>query len=152
MSTRPTHKRPWLAAMLAFLQPGLGHLYLRAWIRAVMWFALWFGTVFVAVPSVPTGGGGLLAAVDRTIAALSALPLEATLALASVTLFSTLDAYWLASKHNERRRAVEEGIAPCPHCGRQVDADLDFCHWCTEPLDWSVDREYGDGGEESTVR
>ena len=22
----------------------------------------------------------------------------------------------------------------CPHCGREVDPDLDFCHWCTERL------------------
>ncbi|SMO67444.1 zinc ribbon domain-containing protein [Halorubrum cibi] len=25
----------------------------------------------------------------------------------------------------------------CPHCGRDTDADLDFCHWCTEPIDVS---------------
>ena len=24
----------------------------------------------------------------------------------------------------------------CPHCGRETDATLDFCHWCTEPLPW----------------
>ncbi len=24
--------------------------------------------------------------------------------------------------------------ATCPHCGRETDAELDFCHWCTEPL------------------
>ncbi|RAW45888.1 zinc ribbon domain-containing protein [Halorubrum sp. 48-1-W] len=31
------------------------------------------------------------------------------------------------------------GMAPdtveCPHCGKRTDAELDFCHWCTEPLD-----------------
>ena len=35
---------------------------------------------------------------------------------------------------------VEPGADPtgveCPHCGRETDADLDFCHWCTEPLPW----------------
>ncbi|GAA0514193.1 hypothetical protein SAMN04488066_103162 [Halorubrum aquaticum] len=25
----------------------------------------------------------------------------------------------------------------CPHCGRETDAELDFCHWCTEPLPWA---------------
>jgi len=25
----------------------------------------------------------------------------------------------------------------CPHCGKETDADLDFCHWCTEPLPWA---------------
>ena len=26
-------------------------------------------------------------------------------------------------------------VLECPHCGRETDPDLDFCHWCTEPLD-----------------
>ena len=145
---RQTYKRPWLAAMLAFLQPGLGHLYLRAWIRALLWFALWFGTLSVAVPSV--GAGGLLAVVERTLGALAALPPGAALALGSITLFSTLDAYWLASRTNERSRTVEDGTANCPHCGREVDVTLDFCHWCTEPIDLGGEREYG--SEESLAR
>jgi len=135
--------------MLSFLQPGLGHLYLRAWVRAVLWFALWFGTLTVAVPS--SDPGGLFALVERTLAALDSFPSEAVLALATVTLFSTLDAYWLAARANERSRTVESGTADCPHCGREVDADLDFCHWCSEPLDLGVDREYGTG-EESVAR
>jgi len=24
----------------------------------------------------------------------------------------------------------------CPNCGKETDAELDFCHWCTEPLPW----------------
>ena len=34
----------------------------------------------------------------------------------------------------------EAGESPdvtCPSCGRETDADLDFCHWCTEPLPWA---------------
>ena len=22
----------------------------------------------------------------------------------------------------------------CPNCGRETDAEIDFCHWCTDPL------------------
>lgn len=36
--------------------------------------------------------------------------------------------------------AVREGAVPaldCPNCGREVDAELDFCHWCTEELPWA---------------
>ncbi|MFC5135716.1 MULTISPECIES: zinc ribbon domain-containing protein [Haloferacaceae] len=29
----------------------------------------------------------------------------------------------------------------CPQCGRETDATLDFCHWCTEPLPWADDGE-----------
>ncbi|MFA9515800.1 zinc ribbon domain-containing protein [Halopenitus sp. H-Gu1] len=28
----------------------------------------------------------------------------------------------------------------CPHCGKETDAELDFCHWCTEPLS-TIDEE-----------
>jgi hypothetical protein len=35
--------------------------------------------------------------------------------------------------------STSAGTAPstteCPHCGRGTDAELDFCQWCTEPLD-----------------
>jgi uncharacterized paraquat-inducible protein A len=131
--------------MLAFLQPGLGHLYLRAWIRAVLWFGLWVVTLTVAVPT--AGAGGVLAVAERVLASVTSLPAEAALALASVTLFSTLDAYWLASRYNEERtRNTEDGTVNCPHCGREVDPQLDFCHWCTEP----IDREFGT--EESPAR
>ncbi|SNR47050.1 zinc ribbon domain-containing protein [Halorubrum vacuolatum] len=39
-----------------------------------------------------------------------------------------------------KRDAVveDDGDAPptisCPHCGREADVEIDFCHWCTEPL------------------
>ncbi len=26
-------------------------------------------------------------------------------------------------------------VLECPHCGRETDPDIDFCHWCTEPFD-----------------
>ncbi|MFC6615277.1 hypothetical protein ACFQAS_09995 [Halopenitus salinus] len=29
---------------------------------------------------------------------------------------------------------VEGATLKCPHCGKETDAELDFCHWCTEPL------------------
>ncbi|WP_096390703.1 DUF7575 domain-containing protein [Halopenitus persicus] len=29
---------------------------------------------------------------------------------------------------------TETPAVTCPHCGKETDAELDFCHWCTEPL------------------
>jgi hypothetical protein len=43
-----------------------------------------------------------------------------------------LDAYCVAKRGNEQT-AVMEGT-DCPHCGKEVDPDLDFCHWCTERI------------------
>jgi hypothetical protein len=69
----------------------------------------------------------------QTFTSIADRPLEVVLALASVTVFSTLDAYWLCS-----RRATDPGSDEprCPHCGSEVDGDLEFCHWCTRPIEW----------------
>lgn len=28
-------------------------------------------------------------------------------------------------------------VIQCPNCGKQADASLDFCHWCTERFPWA---------------
>lgn len=25
----------------------------------------------------------------------------------------------------------DDGTITCPNCGKEVDADMEFCHWCT---------------------
>jgi hypothetical protein len=122
-----SHKRPWLAAFFAILVPGLGHVYLHAWLRAMLWFWMVVLSFVLFVPEELIGGVESFG----DAAALSAdLPLEATLALIVVISFSAADAYWQANQAKQQ----EEGYR-CPHCGRELDElDLDFCHWCTEPL------------------
>ena len=124
-----TEKRPWLAAMLAFVYPGLGHIYLREWLRAILWFFLVVtsSTLLVPADAVP----GTLSA-EALLEAAGNVPPEAALALVSITVFSMVDAYWVAKRRNEQV-AVMEGNT-CPHCGKDVDPDLDFCHWCTERI------------------
>lgn len=123
MSTRT--RRPWLAVLLAFVYPGLGHVYLREWGRALLWFTLAIGAVVLLVPtSSPDGPTGL----DAILAG-DGIPLAAILALATITGFSMLDAYRLALGQS----AVDGDH--CPSCGREIDPTLEFCHWCTESLD-----------------
>jgi len=45
-----SRKRPWLAAALAFVYPGLGHAYLRSWLRAFIWFLLGVMTAALVTP------------------------------------------------------------------------------------------------------
>lgn len=139
--------RPWLAAVLAILVAGLGHAYLRRWRRAALWFAAILGTGVVlsstfADPSAP--------------ARPTDLPLLIVVPLLVLYGMSAADAYRIA-RENARQSAVAAGggagadagsaegsptrvdpdtEAPpaCPHCGKEVDPDLDFCTWCTEPL------------------
>ncbi|WP_122089428.1 zinc ribbon domain-containing protein [Halalkalicoccus subterraneus] len=129
-----SHKRPWFAAFLAIAVPGLGHVYLRAWFRALLWF--WM-VVLSFVLFVPEGLVDGVNSFGDALALSADLPFEAQLALFVVIGFSAADAYWQASQ--ERQRV--EGHR-CPHCGREVDdLELDFCHWCTEPLDPEAEPE-----------
>lgn len=129
MSTRAS-RRPWLAAFLAILQPGLGHVYLREWVRSVVWFGMWAATVLLIAPAPDAGlAEGVVAYVLATLAALEEVSLGSRLALLSVSVFSMIDAYWIAAREN---RGTDE--TRCPHCGKAVDESLEFCHWCTEPI------------------
>lgn len=137
-------KRPWLAAMLA-LQPGLGHAYLRSWVRAALWFGLWVATVLVVVPAPGAPATEPLGFLAGLADGLGAVEFEASLALASVTVFSVLDAYWLGARELARSDDfADEGTTGCPTCGRDVDPELAFCHWCTAELD-AADPERGSG-------
>lgn len=130
---RTGYKRPWLAVLLAVVQPGLGHVYLRRWGRAVLWFGLAVSTALVFVPEVATPSpeslGGIL---DAVIATQRELPAYAAAALFTVRLLNTLDAYWVALRSNA---AEVTAAASCPTCGKELDEDLEFCHWCTTRYD-----------------
>jgi hypothetical protein len=129
-----SEKRPWLGALLSFLLPGCGHLYLREWLRSAMWFAFAVSAVLLFVPlpdPATSGAAGVEAAFDAAMETTRNLPLEALLPIWVVRLFSGVDAYWLALRQTPRED--EEG-QQCPSCGKSVDEDLDFCQWCTTPL------------------
>jgi len=124
-------KRPWLAALLALPLPGLGHVYLREWLRAGLWFGLVVTVAWWLVPMSVYVGTELT--FESILAASRSVPAEANVAILFITSLSMVDAYMMASRGN-REQAIEEG-ASCPHCGRELDEDLEFCHWCTTELE-----------------
>lgn len=129
-----SHKRPWLAAFCAVLVPGLGHVYLRAWFRALLWFWLVVVSFVLFVPEELVNG---VESLGDAMTFSAELPIEAEIALFVVIAFSAIDAYWQAARTKQRADGHR-----CPHCGRELDdLDLDFCHWCTEPLSESASRE-----------
>jgi hypothetical protein len=124
---------------LALLSPGLGHVYLREWLRAVVWFGLILAATSMLVPVSPEPTEFTLSAiVTSSLSAAEEVPVRSQVALFAITSLSMADAYWMASKRNQQAATVE-GV-PCPHCGRDVDEDLEFCHWCTTRLEFP-DRE-----------
>ncbi|WP_335999917.1 zinc ribbon domain-containing protein [Halorientalis halophila] len=132
-----SRKRPILAAVLGLLYPGLGHVYLREWVRALLWFGL---IVLTGSLLIPDSVYPSTLTVDSLMAMSEAMPLEALVALSAVTGMNMVDAYVLASRNNRTSQRVAEG-GQCPSCGREVDPDLEFCHWCTTELQGSVDAE-----------
>jgi uncharacterized paraquat-inducible protein A len=122
--------------LLAIVYPGLGHVYLREWGRALLWFALIVVSTSFLIPesAVPES-----LSVDGLVAAAEAMPLEVSLLVLALSFLSVLDAYWLANRANETARPTvdEQGaveVEGCPNCGKDLDEDLDFCPWCTERL------------------
>lgn len=121
---------------------GAGHAYLRQWRRALAWFSLVLGVAIILVTMF----------VDPTVIESAPsvwsveMPLTVTIPMLAVQVLSAIDAYVVARRQGSRSGSAEKtasgaagtasetGSTTCPHCGREVDPDLDFCHWCTERL------------------
>jgi len=128
-----SRKRPWLAAALSLLYPGVGHLYLREWLRSALWFGLLLTASLVLLPAnaVPE-----TVSVDAVLETSRQLPLYAQLTMTVLIILCMLDAYTLANRHNEAAAsAAGEPTRRCPSCRHTLeDPDIDFCPWCAEPL------------------
>ena len=133
---KTAENRPWLAAVLSFLAPGLGHFYLREWVRGILWFGLITVASSILVPDLSAPVALTADSILATSEELSAMmSWDAKIALIGVLLLSVADAHRIAIQANTNA-AIEEG-EKCPHCGKPADEDIDFCHWCTTPLDQS---------------
>jgi len=125
-------RRPLLAAALSLFYPGLGHVYLREWLRALLWFLLVISTAVLVVPESALQASGF----SDIVRAQRDLPFEAALALLAVTAFSMIDAYWLASREEAKGQSEPsstDDTARCDECNRSFDAtEYDFCPWCGE--------------------
>lgn len=130
MSLIPERYRPYLAGLLGTVATGFGHLYLRRWLRGLGWVALAFAVTMAFVPEQTMES----ITVGETVAEGTAL--YPTMA---VQLAGAFDAFLLAYRENTAVDpdidvpvlSADESVVTCPNCGKEVDADLDFCHWCT---------------------
>jgi len=119
--------RSALAVGLSLLFPGLGHAYLRQWVRALLWAALSISASALLLPEPATSGTVL----ERATATVEAMSTTETFVLLSMSVFAAIDAFIVSVQQaNHDPDAVR-----CPHCGGEIDEDLDFCHWCTSRID-----------------
>jgi len=125
-------KRAWLAVALTIVVPGLGHAYLRLWGRGLLWFLLVVGSVATLVPEWFSA-----TTFDELVSVVEGVSTPISLALFGIAVLCVVDTYLMTSRLNERARREhgEASVTTCPECGRELDGDLDFCHWCTTELD-----------------
>jgi hypothetical protein len=139
-----TSRRATMAAVVGLLGAlifvaGAGHVYLRRWRRAAVWFV--------------GGVAGLvalsLAFADPAVESLAALPPEVTAPYFLFLSLSVADAYLVASGTTATTDLPgplggdESGEAggTSDSSGRTTDPGLRFCWYCAASLPESVDRE-----------
>ncbi|ERG96219.1 zinc ribbon domain-containing protein [Haloquadratum walsbyi] len=136
--TQRRPRRPWVVFLLSMLATGLGHVYLRRWVRGIGWFA---ATIAVSALLIPPEAIQTIWSANSDIS---------TFAPAiGVALASVADAYVLA--RNDQRTwddpsttgsvtssDVADGPPSCPNCSRDLDTDIDFCPWCTTKISSDV--------------
>lgn len=114
---------------------GLGHAYLREWRRAIAWFALVIGTMLVLAFLFVDPGG------VSTSMSFFEFPSTVVWPIVTLLVLSTLDAYITARRPGAKSTSDEP---TCPACGREIDAEIDFCPWCTERFDGEGEAETDD--------
>lgn len=127
MNQSISRKRPWLAALLGAVVTGLGHLYLRRWLRAIGWIVVLFAVSVLFVDS----------AVLEAFASGNGIDPLAISPILFVASLSIADAYFIARAQNAIARVTidQNGqFTHCPNCGKELDSELQFCHWCTTEL------------------
>lgn len=134
--------RAMAAVLLSLVFPGVGHVYLRDWIRAILFATFFLTAVILFVPITTVAeAGSVTGAHEQLVEGVSTMDLAL---LVFVVCFCAIDA---GLRGASRPRGGEPGTdAPaCPNCGRELDLELEFCHWCTYRFDAPRDVENGPG-------
>jgi drug/metabolite transporter (DMT)-like permease len=84
------YPKPIVAAVLALVYPGIGHLYLKRWLRAVFWFVVIFTGTVIFIPK---------GAFDESILdGAKSIPAVDLILFVAIYIGSSLDAYRLAKQ------------------------------------------------------
>lgn len=128
-----TWLRALAAAGLSVLLPGAGHALIRDWMRALA-----FGGVFVAALAIFLPPTEQIASAGSVMDGVTFVTEEtdtiSQFVLSFIVLFAAIDATIRAMGFPPGANTA--GDEPtCPHCGKELDEDLEFCHWCTTRLE-----------------
>jgi hypothetical protein len=131
-----TWLRALTAAGLSVLLPGAGHVFIRDWIRGLA-----FGGVFLAAVVVFLPPTEQIVAADSMTGMMSVIAEETDMisqfVISFIVLFAAIDATFrsMGLPPGSNDGHGEDSGPSCPHCGKPLDEDLTFCHWCTTRLE-----------------
>ncbi len=132
-----TWLRAILAAGLSVIMPGAGHVLSRDWLRAAAFAGLFLSASAFVLPLdqlATTGATGYDEAITQATAMAEDTDPMAQFVLSFIALFATIDAAFRGLRYSSETATATAG-ATCPECGKDVDPDLEFCHWCTMRLE-----------------
>lgn len=139
-------QQPILAAVLSAVFPGLGHAYLGAWGRSLVWLStvIAAGTLLLYEAGLDPGAYETVGPLARAV--VTGFSPLGVISLVLLMSANVLDAFRVGQR--AKQEPLESGpevpsdgdrpegeVQTCPECGKPVDADLDFCHWCTEEFE-----------------
>lgn len=140
-----TWLRALLAAVLSVLMPGAGHVLVRDWLRAVAFAGLFLAArafllpIEAAAAAGPVTGYGDLLEYSRILA--EETDTTTQFLLSFIALFAAMDATFRVLGVNSGRGSGADDGTTCPECGKDLDEDLEFCHWCTARLEPEVEAD-----------
>ncbi|WP_137289569.1 zinc ribbon domain-containing protein [Natronorubrum halophilum] len=124
--------RAIFAAGLSVLLPGAGHALIRDWLRALVFAGVYFLAIGFFFPVGEIAAAGSMAeAMDIVTTKTDSI---SQFVLSFLVLFATIDATFRAVGFPPGGSTSNEGPS-CPNCGKELDQDLTFCHWCTTRLE-----------------
>ncbi|QLK24916.1 zinc ribbon domain-containing protein [Natrinema zhouii] len=133
-----TWLRAIFAAGLSVIMPGAGHALVRDWLRAAVFAGLFLAASAFFLPLDQLTAAGPITSVDQaleqaTVVAENTDPMAQFL-LSFLSLFAAIDATFRALSYSSGE-GTDAAEPTCPECGKEIDADLEFCHWCTTRLE-----------------
>ena len=129
--------RALVAVGLSILMPGAGHAVIRDWARAAVFAGLFFASIAIFFPLDQLWGAASTGNLEemQTIVESEITMLE-QFTIMFLHLFAAIDAGFQAlGLTRDRGGSAGSGEPTCPQCGKPIDTDLEFCHWCTTRLE-----------------
>lgn len=124
--------RALFAAALSLVLPGAGHALIRDWVRALLFAGLFLSATALIMPINDIAAAGSMA---ERMTIVTDEPRTNQFVLSFMLLFAAVDAGFRALGFPPGSNGADGPT--CPNCGRELDTEIEFCHWCTIRLEYT---------------